>query len=554
MFEEKAETPLITICTLIYNTGPFVVEALKSVKNQSYKNIQHIIIDDFSTDNSVQVVSEWIKENNYACVFIKHKKNMGITKSLNESLRVAEGKYFTGVCDDLFLPNKLKRQVEIFEKLSDDYAMVYSDIYMKNDQHDSLGTLFSNTRKDLTTGPEGDIFEELYLGNFIHGTASLMRMKCLKEVGFYNEELVVEDIDLYLKLAIRYKFKFDNEISAVYIVRNNSFLQTIGVKGLEENLKSLEPYHRYTERTFHYFVSYFDNAIKTFHNESFPTWRFWYKKRWKYKKDIKSINYYLVAVLNLNRHRLHSLKSLKRPKYLASRIFGKLFKSKNKEQEIFMEKNSKKSSYSQCGEDLIVQYIFNLRNIRKPTYIDIGAHHPFFLSNTALFYSKGNRGINIEANPQLIENFLRYRPNDVNLNIGISNKEEELDFYIMQDNTLSTFSKSESDFMIENGKRLQEIKKIKLTTIDKLIDKYCGGIFPDFLTIDVEGLDLDIIKSINFEKGFPKIICVEAAEYSPTGSGARRNELIDHLVGQGYYEYANTNLNAIMVKKEFWFV
>ena len=76
-------------------------------------------------------------------------------------------------------------------------------------------------------------------------------------------------------------------------------------------------------------------------------------------------------------------------------------------------------SYSQCGEDLLVQYIFNLRGIQKPSYIDIGANHPYFLSNTALFYEKGSRGINIEANPQLAENFKTHRPEDINLNIGI---------------------------------------------------------------------------------------------------------------------------------------
>src|SRR6187200_1235902 len=76
-------------------------------------------------------------------------------------------------------------------------------------------------------------------------------------------------------------------------------------------------------------------------------------------------------------------------------------------------------SYSQCGEDLLVQYVFLLRGIKYPSYIDIGANDPFYLSNTALFYNKGCRGINIEANPKLIENFKLHRPEDHNLNIGI---------------------------------------------------------------------------------------------------------------------------------------
>jgi len=214
----------------------------------------------------------------------------------------------------------------------------------------------------------------------------------------------------------------------------------------------------------------------------------------------------------------------------------------------------RKSFFSQCGEDVLIDYIFKLRGIQQPSYIDLGANHPYYLSNTAIFYERGCRGINIEANPQLFENFKNYRPEDINLNIGISDKEEELDFYIMTDNTLSTFSKTECDSMILNGKVLMEIKKIKLTTLSNILVTYFDNKFPDFLSIDVEGMDFKILQSINFGQTFPKIICCEAAEYSPIGAGARRDELIAFLVSKGYYEYANTNLNAIMVKNEFWFI
>jgi FkbM family methyltransferase len=167
---------------------------------------------------------------------------------------------------------------------------------------------------------------------------------------------------------------------------------------------------------------------------------------------------------------------------------------------------------------------------------------------------KGCRGINIEANPQLLNDFKKLRPHDININIGISNKDKIFDFYMMKDNTLSTFSKHEADLMIAHGKELLEIKKVKLTTITKILEQYNNGCFPDFLSLDVEGLDFEILQSIYFEKSFPKVICVEAAEYSPIGAGARKEDLIKFLVSKGYYEYANTNLNAIMVKNEFWFI
>lgn len=217
--------------------------------------------------------------------------------------------------------------------------------------------------------------------------------------------------------------------------------------------------------------------------------------------------------------------------------------------------NNKKISYSQCAEDLLVKYIFNLRGINNPSYIDIGANNPFFLNNTAIFYENGSRGINIEPNPSLIDLFHKYRPGDTNLNLGIGNGPSELDLYIMDDPTLSSFSLEECKKYIETGKyNLIETKKINLITINELIEKYCNGIFPDFLSIDAEGMDFEIIKSIDYENTAPKVICFEAADYSPNGTGAKRNDIIDFLKNKEYYEYANTNLNAIMVKNDFWFI
>lgn len=213
-----------------------------------------------------------------------------------------------------------------------------------------------------------------------------------------------------------------------------------------------------------------------------------------------------------------------------------------------------KLSYSQCGEDLIIQYIFDLRGIHKLTYIDIGANDPFYLSNTALFYQKGCRGINIEPNPDLMKIFFHQRPEDINLNAGIGPKAGEMDFYMMDDPTLSSFSQDEVKKYEDTGLyKLTEIKKIHITTIREVLDKYTNGGFPDFLSLDAEGMDYDILKSIDFNKTRPKVICVEAAEYSAIGAGKRRNELINYLVKKDYYEYANTNLNAIMVLNDFWF-
>jgi hypothetical protein len=89
-----------------------------------------------------------------------------------------------------------------------------------------------------------------------------------------------------------------------------------------------------------------------------------------------------------------------------------------------------KRSYSQCGEDMIVEYIFRLRAVERPSYIDIGANHPFALSNTARFYERGCRGVNIDPNPAAMLLFDEHRNGDVNLNVGISDKAVKLTCFL----------------------------------------------------------------------------------------------------------------------------
>ncbi|HOV13574.1 MAG TPA: FkbM family methyltransferase [Spirochaetota bacterium] len=219
------------------------------------------------------------------------------------------------------------------------------------------------------------------------------------------------------------------------------------------------------------------------------------------------------------------------------------------------EKNKiKKISYSQSGEDIIIDFVFyNILRIDKPSYIDIGAHHPYYLSNTALFYKNGCKGINIEPNPDLIKLFYRYRKKDINLNIGISDKNQVLDFYIIDPPTMSGFSKEESLKVTENHNfKIKEIKKIETFNIKEILDKYNNSKFPDFLNLDAEGLEEIILSSIDFKTNYPKIICLETIEYSENGRGKKNDKIINFLENNGYIVYADTNINTIFVNKNVW--
>lgn len=218
-----------------------------------------------------------------------------------------------------------------------------------------------------------------------------------------------------------------------------------------------------------------------------------------------------------------------------------------------LESEFQKISYSQSGEDLIVKYIFENLNIKNPTYIDIGAHHPYYISNTALFYQNGSRGINIEPDPTLFKTFIKERKKDVNVNIGIGNKNEELDFYIISSTTLNTFSKEEAyNYQKEGNYTIKSIEKIKVTTLSNVINEFSNGIFPQFLSIDAEGIDDLIIKSIDFDKNFPIVICIETISFSNSGKGLKNKELIKYIEQKGYLLYADTNINSIFVRESLW--
>lgn len=220
---------------------------------------------------------------------------------------------------------------------------------------------------------------------------------------------------------------------------------------------------------------------------------------------------------------------------------------------IFARNKFEKISYSQCGEDMIVKHLFDQMGNFKPSYLDIGAHHPFYLSNTACFYKNGSSGINIEPDPALFQNFIKHRKRDKNLNIGVSDMEGELDFYVISDSTLNTFSKAEAENYLGMGNYgIKEVKKIKVDTLRNVINKHSAGKFPDFLSVDAEGIDEIIVKEVDFATNYPVVICIETVSFSTTGKGKKNQALIEFISSRGYIAYADTNVNTIFVRRDKW--
>lgn len=173
-----------------------------------------------------------------------------------------------------------------------------------------------------------------------------------------------------------------------------------------------------------------------------------------------------------------------------------------------------KNSYSQEGEDMVLSSYFENSKGYKGFFVDVGAHHPYRYSNTLYFYKKGWTGINIEPTPGAIKHFKTFRSRDINLNIGISKIKSALTFYCFNEPALNGFSKEISEERSTTSKKYQIIKEVKVQTLPlaDVLDQYVpAGKKIDFFTIDVEGFDLQVLQSNNWDKYKPTFILVEDA-------------------------------------------
>jgi len=232
-------------------------------------------------------------------------------------------------------------------------------------------------------------------------------------------------------------------------------------------------------------------------------------------------------------------------------IIHNLFSLKNKLAESF-EKEGKKS-YAQFGEDLIIDMLFHILGKKKINYLDIGANFPKHYSNTYFFYKRGNTGVCIEPDKELYESYTKIRPRDQVLNIGIgSGMEDEFkDFYYYEGykKGLNTFSEVRVKEIENVLKDKTQKRSVMLSNINKIIAKYFTSV-PDLLSIDVEGLDLEIMKSLDFEKYAPSVICCEINTLNDKNEIVENVDLKQLLLTNGYFEYAHTFINGIYLHKK----
>jgi len=211
------------------------------------------------------------------------------------------------------------------------------------------------------------------------------------------------------------------------------------------------------------------------------------------------------------------------------------------------------NSFSQAGEDRIINFLFEDYGKSRISYLDLGSNYPDHSNNTFLFYRNGSRGVCIEADAALVDDFRAMRPEDKVINAGVAVTDaSEATFYIFDVPFISTFNKEEADYRetFGNHKVVKEVQ-VPLVTINSLIKEHFD-IYPDFLSIDIESMDYEVLKSLDSDKYPIPVICVETCEYTEHHIRPKDHRFNDLMEPKGYEVYADTYINTIFVNKD-WF-
>lgn len=211
------------------------------------------------------------------------------------------------------------------------------------------------------------------------------------------------------------------------------------------------------------------------------------------------------------------------------------------------------NSYSQCGEDVIVKFIFDQLRINQPTFLELGVCNPDHNNNTFLFYQNGSRGVCVEADVDLIPAIKIVRGEDTILNIGVGvTNATEAEFFVFNEKGLNTFDREEAHLRQRHGTfNIDKIIKVPLKTINQIISENFNS-YPDYLSIDIEGLDLSVLQTLNYAEYPIPIICAETCLFSENHIRPKNKSIEDFMLKAGYFVYADTYINTIFVNKRWY--
>jgi FkbM family methyltransferase len=214
-----------------------------------------------------------------------------------------------------------------------------------------------------------------------------------------------------------------------------------------------------------------------------------------------------------------------------------------------LESQLSKTSFSWEGEDVLAIKLFSDRIGQTcGCFVDIGAHHPLALSNTYAFYKRGWRGVNIEATPGSMEPFRKYRPEDIDLEIGVGPRKERLQFTIFSDPALNGFvDESTVRAHQARGITVRKVIEIDCVPVNEVLHTHLDGRAVDLLNLDIEGKDLEVLRSLDFQTWRPKMIILEILGRKDLHDFLLSEEEVVFLESVGYNPFSRLDYSSIFL-------
>jgi len=225
--------PLVSVVCLSYNHARFVGEAIQSVLDQTYPDVQVICVDDGSSDGTVEVITELVKRNP-AIEFLALPQNVGNCKAFNQGLARAKGKYVIDFAtDDVMTPDRIREQVALFESLDKSYGVVFTDAVYISAKGDVVGRHYEHlfSKRIISRIPQGNVYPHILDRFFISSPTMMVRSKVFDYLHGYDEQLAYEDFDFWVRSSRVFKYAFLDKVTTKVRLTPNSLSKGLYKRG-----------------------------------------------------------------------------------------------------------------------------------------------------------------------------------------------------------------------------------------------------------------------------------------------------------------------------------
>ncbi len=217
-------SPLVTIICLCYNHEKYIPEAVESIINQTYTNLEIIIIDNGSPDNSKEIIKN-IASKNPDIKMIMLNENIGNCRAFNLGLKDSKGEFIIDLSgDDILLPDRIKEGLKSFAENGEEYGVNFTDALYVDDSGKMIDQHYKRDHKGLLldTVPEGNVYSDLLERYFICAPTMMMRKSIIDQLGGYDENLKYEDFDFWIRSGKITKYCYTDIVLVKKRVLKNS--------------------------------------------------------------------------------------------------------------------------------------------------------------------------------------------------------------------------------------------------------------------------------------------------------------------------------------------